>query len=652
MTHKFIPTFLPLVLMICLTIGIAGNLIKSTGIAVLIVAILALVGIHLTSKWFDQMKSVHVYWGVGIGLLVMLIGQIFVLSVMPNTVYHDPYRVLSQADQMAAGYMTWDITYFWRYANNVPLTYFMSLWLRFTQLFGLSTNLSVHLLSILTLDGFILLALCTVWQLSRRHSTLIGAFAFFALTPFAYTYYLQVFYSDLPTILILLVIMKTLLNWSQGTRNQHLIKGAGLVLTALAGLLIKANLIVILPALAIVLIILGRQRLLHKSQLVVPVILIALGFGLSLPATKVIDEVSNYHTETKFEFPVTNWILMGYNSVSNGGYSGSDVGKSIRLPSKAARQQHDLQTIPQRLKRLGVFGVLRLWTVKLGILLNVRGIQNWYNGGFRSAPSWYHNRVNFFRMLTTISYAAATIVLWIILMLRLITWRPNLSDSNQVIALLAIVTALGYLAFHTLLWEVEPRYGQAILPLSWIALAALPHPQHESIPQRQWQQVAGQSSLLASMLVALGLAGIIGKTVPQNQVVAAQRSQLSVQYHAKQKTLKPGVVLTEDVDLHAKANYFSVQIHAGSTERVTLTNLKANRSYTLYDAGSVYRLHHQLRAGRYRITVRNNTNKHQLVDVVHTYHYRLATHPLIIDGHSNPTASFVFTCMQRVQKKG
>ena len=39
---------------------------------------------------------------MGIGFVVMVIVQIMTLIFFPNTVYHDPYGVLSQADQMAA----------------------------------------------------------------------------------------------------------------------------------------------------------------------------------------------------------------------------------------------------------------------------------------------------------------------------------------------------------------------------------------------------------------------------------------------------------------------------------------------------------------------------------------------------------------------
>ncbi|QPC22544.1 hypothetical protein LacP0625_03130 [Lacticaseibacillus paracasei subsp. tolerans] len=642
---KIKPAFLPAILILCLLIGSIGNLTSVLGVPALLVVVLLGAGLYFGAPRLDHLSTRQLRWGIGLGLLAMLIAQVVVLHVMPNTVYHDPYRVLSQADQLAAGHMTWDITYFWRYANNVPLAYLLSLWLRLTQLVGLSTNLSVHLLSILVLDSFIALALHTIWQLSQRASLLVVAFGFFALTPFAYTYYLQVFYSDLPTMLVLLIIMRSLLNWSQKTSRQRWFAGSGLVVAVMLGAMLKPNMVVLLPALLIVGLILARQHLWRQAKLTLPILLIVLGFGLSLPATKVIDVAANYQPRTAFSFPATNWILMGYNQHSNGGYSGKDVGRAIKQPSQAARQRYNLKTIPKRIKTLGVVGVIRLWVVKLGIVLNVQGIQRWYNGGFRAAPSWYSNHAGFYQGLTVIGYVAATLLMWGALMLKLLRWRPDLTDPHQILALLAVTTTLGYLAFHTLLWEVEPRYGQAILPLLWVALAAIPRQASQSRPR--W---ANQASLLngaTALLVVFGAAGVLGAQLPQKQVIAAQRSQLSVQYHAKPKAVTPGTVLAEVVDVNAPANYFSVQIHAGSQVQVTLTNLATGQHYRLTMAGSVARLHHQLAAGQYRITVQNLTTRGQQVDVTHTYHYQLAAHPLTVNGQSQPTASLIYTCMQR-----
>lgn len=589
MARKGYPLFFSIVLVGCLAIGALGNLTGYSGAAMLIVTILGLTGIRLFTADINKIKPIYVRLGIGVGLLVMLVVQIFILKVMPDTVYHDPYRVLSQADQMAAGHISWDITYFWRYSNNVPIAYLMSLWLRFTQLFSLSTNASIHILSIIVLDSFITLVLTTTWKLSHRNSTTIGAFIFLVLTPFAYTYYLQVFYTDLPTMLVLLIIMRTVMGWSHSSRTRKLLVGSGLVFTVLIGALLKPNIVVLLPALAIVALILARKKLFKKSQLLLPMVLITLGFGLSVPTTQAIYRASNYTPETTFAFPVTHWMLMGVNYSHHGMFAGHDVARDIALPNKTARRNYDLKHISKRVKNLGALGLMKLWVAKIAVLLNVQGIQNWYNGGFQSAPSWYQQHAQSIQKLIMISYTAATLVLWATLALRLFTWQPDLSDGKQVAALLAIITALGYLAFHTLLWEAEPRYGQAALPLFWFALAAVPTPVGEPKRAVNFSRLVAPLGIGATLLTTFSLATILGHSYPTSTVVAAQRSQLSTQYHAKPTDLASGHVMTEEVALHSTANYFSVQIHKHSHVQVSLENLTTHHRYQLSKVGYVYR---------------------------------------------------------------
>ncbi|MCI1283656.1 MAG: hypothetical protein LKG24_03525 [Lacticaseibacillus songhuajiangensis] len=286
MNHKFAQYFFPGVLIVCLFVGIHANLIEGSRLLMLLLSALVLIAAHFIAPQLNKLSRRHFAYLLGGGLLLMLVGQIWSLSAMPVTVYHDPFRVLAQADQLAAGNHVWTSTYFWRYANNVPLAYLLSLWLRLGTVVGLSTNAAIHLLSLLTLDGFIILLLHTVYAMSRRNSVTFAAFTFAALTPFAYTYYLQVFYSDLPTMFVLLGVMNLLRHWQQSSHRQRIYRGIGLTLLTMLGYLLKPSLIVLIPALALTAIILGTLGLLKKSKLLVPALLIVLGIGLSVPATK------------------------------------------------------------------------------------------------------------------------------------------------------------------------------------------------------------------------------------------------------------------------------------------------------------------------------------------------------------------------------
>ncbi len=637
-------SFLIGTLILSLTIGFMGNLVYYTGFAILTVTILLLIATRVLARYINQIPFVSILIGVSVGLVLMVLAQVLVLSFMPNTVYHDPYRVLSQADQMAANHMTWDITYFWRYSNNVPLAYLMSLWLRATQFFSLSTNISIHFLSVIVLDTFIVLVLYTAYQLNRRNSTVVGLFSFFALTPFAYTYYLQVFYSDLPSMLILVIVLRIIWRWSKKSAIQKSISGSGLVISILVGALIKPNIIVIIPAILVVALILFVKKSLKKNQIIIPILLIIFGFSLSIPTTRGIYLVSNYTPKTEFELPATHWMMMAFNEKHNGTYSGSDVIKDNSQPNKSARQDYDLKQIVIRIKKMGMFGLIKLWVVKMGILLNVNSVQDWYNGGFRSAPTWYLKNAQLIKVLTTVSYASATLCIWLTFTIELFRWRINLNNVEQITALIAIVTVLGYLSFHTLLWEVEPRYGQAILPLIMFAMAAIPNQSENSRHGLNFRRngLFGTLTLTGALVVGLIFSKSLGDSQPQNLVVAAQRSQLSLQYGAKPEMLDPNSIVTENVDIKTTANYFSVQVHDYSNVKVFLKNLKTKKDLEFYDAGSSFHLWHKINPGHYQIIIYNSTNTQQAIDIVRTYKYQLNQYPLIMNGQPNKTASLVF----------
>ena len=278
---------------------------------------------------------------------------------------------------------------------------------------------------------------------------------------------------------------------------------------------------------------------------------------------------------------------MAYNAGTQGTYSGTDVINDNAQPNPKARQNYDIQQIIKRVDKLGFWGVIKLWFTKIGILLSVGDIQDWYNGGFRDAPSWYQRHAQFFNAIISLIYTTATIVFWLFLITRLATWRVNLSDQQQVVALIAIVTALGYIAFHTLLWEVEPRYGQAILPLLMFALAALPERSQRYFTN--WRLVTlkrlGVAASVVIVVGTLGFAKVIADNNPQSLVVAAQRSQLSLQYGAQPYAMAPGETITETVDLKGPANYFSVQVHDKSDVTVYLKNLDTSKQYHMAYSG-------------------------------------------------------------------
>ncbi|MCH4172164.1 MAG: hypothetical protein LKF36_13145 [Lactobacillus sp.] len=637
---------LPILLAICLIFGIFSKLYNFNtyldGAVILLLSGSIMLTWYLLAPFINRLTRPQIKGIIVLVLGLMLLLQILILIYLPDTIFHDPYRVLSQADKMAAGKVSWKTTYFWRYPNNVPITYLLALWLRLTLWLGLSTNVALDMMNVVLLDIFICLVLYTLYQCRQKNTILLGTLAFLTMTPFAYTYYLQVFYSDLPAMLSLLVIFRTLIFWPRRSKQQRFGSGVLLCAAVLLGQLLKPNLIVLLPALAILLGLIFGKKIGHHFKLWTPVLLIVLGFALSLPAKQLIYTASNFQPHAAYELPVTSWILTGTNAASKGTYASADVQHAVKLPNKQARQQYDLKAIATRVQRLGPKGLLKLWAVKLGVFFDVSAIQDWYNGGFRAAPAWYQNHAQFLSTLTAITYQVATIVLLLTASWRLIIWRPNLKHTADVVALLAVLTTLGYLAFHVIFWEVEARYGQLILPLLIFQIAALPKPRpnHNFNPHLL--------PLLLVLVTGIGLMGWskwLADNYPRTQVVAAQRSQLSAQYHALPTLLAAGSTITQQVAINASATYFSVQIHQNVKVLVRLTNLKTHQTYNLKRQNDVYRLTQALNTGKYRITVTNNCNTGQQIDIINTYHYQLANYPLMIHNQKHFTSSLVYTAL-------
>lgn len=642
--------FLPLILAGCLAVGVVANLVSVQapliGVLIAVMSVLVWVVIRLVRPFIERLTPRKVSVLIGAALVVMVVIQCLVLIYMPVTVYHDPYRVLSQADQMAAGHYTWNITYFWRYPNNVPLAWMLSWAIRCGWLVGLTTNGVLHVLSLLFLDGLIVLTLRTVRQVHARNTAVVGLLALFTLTPFAYTYFLQVFYSDLPALLCLVVIVRTFLFWPKWTLRHRLINGVLLLLVTLFGQITRPNLIIIIPALVVVALVVGVSRW-RGHHLMWPSLMVAAGIALSFPATAGIQRLSNFQNNNTYVLPTTSWVMMGLNPGSRGKYSGHDVGREINLPSKAARQRYALKTIQQRITRLGPIGLVKHWFVKMGILLNGQDIQDWYNGGYRAAPGWYLRHAGTIRVVLATVNAVALIELFVALIGRLIDWRPDFGQGRTSVALLAVVIALGYLAFHTLVWETETRYGAVIWPMLWLLLALVPAKQREVVTTHTVSWWVPTVLALAGVGGLAGGSALVAHRYPENLIVAAQRSQLSTQYNARPAVVRSGSVLVEDVDLHDWANYFSVQAHLGAHVSVTISKVGTGETYHFYRAGQVYRLRRHLSAGRYQIQVVNNQPTPQSVDIIRTYGYRMAQYPLIMDGRQYDSRSLIFTSMQK-----
>lgn len=626
-----VSTMLVVILSICLFFGIISNLSNSNAPIILVIVMIGALFSPYFNAVINKLSVSDLKMGLLIGVVLMIIGQVFILEKMKVTVQYDPFRVIAQADRLVKNNEAWNVPYFWRYPNNVPLAYGLSLLFKMGLAVGISENIVVNLLSLSLLDILIVLLILTVYQLSSTPNLAVKAWIFLTLTPFAYTYYLQVFYSDLPDMLILLIIFRILWFWKNRSKIQKIVGGVELVVITALGQIIKPNLIVIL--IAIVLISIIRWRLIFRIHLTRPLLLILVGFALSIPGTKMIYSATGFVQNDAYALPASNWILMGSNSNSNGQYSGRDVKNAASLSTKRQRQSYDIKLIIKRYQKMGIIGAVKLWFSKLLILLNVQNIGNWYSGGFRVTLSWYQKNNVLFQRVAMISYQTATIYLFGGVILRLIKWRFQAQRRSVLIELL-VITGLGYLAFHTLVWEVESRYGQVEIPILWLLMAALPEFSLAK-SDRRW--------LLTSILGATILTTLTPHAqIPTSNGIVAQRGQSTEEIGSGPKLLSPRGTITQQINLANSISFFQVQNQFAGRLEATVINVKTGKKLRMNQAKGDFYINQILSKGKYEVKIENSSLDIQPVDIVETNNYLLAEYPMYFNGKIEKYSSLIF----------
>lgn len=641
---------LGLLLAFAMLIGIVSNVVIPLNLKVTSLVLLGVIAAWYAKpiylKWAGRLSE-HQVTQILITIIgLMMIVQIWVLRFTPATVYHDPFRVLVQAEQLSHGDFNWgESVYFWRFPNNVSLTVLLSYWLRLTNLLHMSTSASIHVLSFIMLDGFIVAILRSVRRLSRQHGGVLLAGSFFLFSPFAYTYYLQVFYSDLPTLICLSITFNVLVGWHGFGRVKKILAGTVLVLSIVIGEVVKPNLIVLLVAVALLSIWLMTVDRKWLNILKGPLILITLGFILAGPVSAGLKSSSHFKNNNEYAFPTMHWVWMSYNPSASGRYDFHDVLTLSSIQGKKAKQAYLKKALPARLKRLGPLGIVKRWFQKAGILLNVSFMSRAYTGGFISAPKLYQRVEVPLAVFGQIIMRIGFILLYAETLLRCLRlWRTRtVAPEVDPRLTLTILTALGYLAFHTLLWETESRYGQVMIPLLGI-LCAVPSlattSERQPIPRGHLAGMVSGLGVVATLLVYIVSPQALYQT--RGVLVAGQLSQLSLQFDARRTWVKPFDTLSQRVTLNHVATHFSVSLAPAAELSGYLVNEQTKQHYALLRTESALVLTRPLKTGRYRIELRNDLQRPQSVLLTKTRSYWLAPHPLYINHQNHRYWSFVY----------
>lgn len=635
----------PITLIILLTIGIVANIFVPFSLSMSILLIIS--AILIWRNWrklkhaADNISPKSMKLIIEVSLAVIFIIQLLVITYLPATVYHDPFRVLHQAELLNTSHYSWgDITYFWRYPNNVPLTYFLSLWFKFTDIFNLTHNVAIHILSMITLDSFILMAVYTVRKIYRRNIGTIIGLIFLVFGPFAYTYYLQVFYTDLPNMLFMLVVFNLINNWEKMTRLKKTLSGIVIVVLMLLGQLLKPNLIILSVAVVIVIVgfwVVNRNSL---KKIIVPLLLVMVGLGLASPVKTVIQHETGFVANTKYQLPTAHWIWMSYNPKSAGAYNKDDVREMLSYPTEKQRTKYIKHALPKRFEQLGPIGLVQKWTMKIALLLNVDTIPGAYTGGYMEIPATYANIQYVVELISQFIMRLGFILLYAIGLLRAIKMLMEKQEEAIIMQALAALTLVGYLLFHVFLWESGARYGQVIVPLLLMMNV-------ESDGDLRKQVQLGQFKIF--ILLAI-LSGIIGALiVPQSifphgpMFISAQRSHLSRQYGYQASAVSPKYSVSQKVTINHWVTELAVSAPGNKNINAKLVNENTKHVEKMQRDKTIFYVDHKLKPGTYKmIFTAKDKNKPFKVMMTKMQKYQLAPHSLIMNGKSYKYRSLIY----------
>ncbi len=579
--------------------------------------------------------------------LIMLVVQIYIFSAMPATIYHDPFRVIQEAEQVSTGDIHWSSDYFWRYPNNVPLTALVGFWFKLTNLLGLNPNLSIHILSLLFLDSMIIILLMTAKKITGNLAFPVIGQLFFLFSPYAYTYNLQVFYSDLPIYFTISALLFIVLKWQKSDFKSKKWRFSSLIalfFVCLFAQIIKPNFLIVAIAAFLTLLISWIVNRKIVGAVAIPMATIILAILIAFPATKILDNSINFKNNEQYELPITHWIYMGLNLKRDGSYSGRDTKSAVKQANIKAREKADIKGISRRLKKAGIFNLIKLWTSKVAILLNVSKYNHAYTGGYVSAPAWFQKGQAWWSSIASLVLRLAFVTIYSLALISL--YRLFKVKEVDPLSLFSLLIAVGYITFHTFLWEVEGRYGQAITPILFL-LIANSFPEIKIIKKksrRDWK-------IPVFILTVISLGGIYLKMnarLINSRGIAtiAQRSQLSNQYDPQVTWLAAHSSVTQNVSIAATNDYFSILKVKGSKAVATLTNRTTKQTFNINSGHTKYSILNQLKPGEYQIKVTNPTDDQQAIWLVDTHNYQLGQESASMPDPTSGNRSFVYMFSQ------
>lgn len=348
--------------------------------------------------------------------------------------------------------------YFEVYPNNIPVTILRYFLYRFFALFQINNYMLLDRL----FSGFVLvLSMFVSWKIAcKQFNRRIGnVLLLFLLTCFPFFLYTSYFYTD-TTIMVLPVLMLYL--WQRHSETSKIRYMILLGLCLGVGYLIRPNIILFLPALAIYMFFVVKLK-----RTLINLALVGVMLASCIVAGQSYEHHLGYVSNPKYTMPNVHWVMLGLSPV--GQYTTSDFYKTYDRHTQVAKKKEDLAVIKDRIARDKTQGLVKLWAIKTVRTWTVGAHAYYWYTEFTNNPTLFYNYVygNKKALVLFICQVFYLVSLFFMLLSVLAYFRNRKATLN----LLIQICLFGNFLFYTFIWEAEPRYS--LLFSMFILLSAL-----------------------------------------------------------------------------------------------------------------------------------------------------------------------------------
>lgn len=627
------------------------TIISSTSILAMMIILFSIIKwlYKKISRLSDRIKG-YLLWVTWLAMLVIQIVVVFTINV---GVFGDPIKMLQMATHLANHHYDW-FEWIRQYPNLVPLTAL------YTGFFHLSTWTGIPFLAffygfnVLVTSGIVALIFYLIWRRNRTMAVIAGFLSL--ITPFFYTFLLNVGYSDGPAILTSLGLI-LIYEIAEQSKNFRWGLGICTVLLFSIAYLMRPNIVILLAAFLLMMLLSFKQRKTNFTfQLNLRMFASSIvGVLLASQVSKLLFKIFHYNKNNGDVFPTLHWLYMGLNPTSGGKYTVADRFYTLHHYGFQTASQADWAGIMRRLSAYNPLTLSIHWLAKFFTLWSSGTFQTStdYQVRWQLAPKFLIDHMITVDVLNE-TYTKAIIAL-LLLAIVIYIWRNRHFKLSSLTLILFFI--IGISLFHALLWEVKIRYQfmtiGALLFIGYTELGAWIEE-----PLTMPRAFQGHKFALITLPI-LGVASILTMNlIPNDKLLSPVSSyrwaQSSIQKSGDHTTIAQGQQISQVVQLGSSSSNLQLiteysqpldlyidQWQGGQWQPIITTKVKA---HTLSQ-----NIKHPFTSGKYRITLQNNT----LYPAELASAQKLYTTPdrLLANDPKNDNSTLVFTFWRSSSQK-